>query len=234
MTTMYDAIEVSLIPAGAEAVAGYVGGRWPTAHELPGRFPHAKILTIAISASEDADVLDIEAGDAEISQAAEWVKRQHARGLARPACYCSLSKVNELHASLLAAGIHRENWRLWSAHYTNHAHICGPDEGITTFADATQWTEKALGRNLDQSLCSGAFFGEAPKPNEYQPRDEANWCKEWDRIKSYPQLRYHLRRLFLRHMMLKRRKEITAAARKTGWDFRNRLWRYHQLQVRTG
>jgi hypothetical protein len=54
----------SAIPKTAEAVAGYVGGHWPTYNQLVKDFPHAHKLSIAVFASEDADCLDIEKGDA--------------------------------------------------------------------------------------------------------------------------------------------------------------------------
>ena len=149
--TMYDSIEVSAIPANAEAVAGYVGGKWPTYHSLLVKFPDAKHLSIAVNAEEDAVCLDIEAGDANPSQAPAWVRKQHSRGVKRPVLYASLSAMPEVKQALVADHIKRSEFRLWAAHYTYKPHI---EPGY----DATQWTDKALGRNLDCSLCSPSFF----------------------------------------------------------------------------
>ena len=71
---MYDDVNLALIPANAPAVAGYVGGRWPTYGPMVAKFPHAKHLSIAISALENARCLDVEPGDATIAQAPGWVE----------------------------------------------------------------------------------------------------------------------------------------------------------------
>lgn len=159
--TMYDSIQPSQIPLKATAVAGYVNGRWPTFRQLEKTFPRARRLSIAVDAAVDADCLDVEAGDASVAQAAGWVKRQQRRGVKRPVVYCSVSTVPALFAGLGKAGVGRDRIRLWTAHYTGKPHrcttaACGYGCGE---ADATQWTDRALGRNLDASLCSPGFFG---------------------------------------------------------------------------
>jgi peptidoglycan hydrolase-like protein with peptidoglycan-binding domain len=149
------------VPAGAEAVACYVDGRFANSAEAARRFPRAHILTIAVFASHDASCLDIEKGDATPGQAAAWYLRQKARGVTRPCLYASAFTMDtEVIPAIVAAGIRPGEVRLWSAHYTHAAHVCGPrscrELGIT--ADGTQWTDRALGRNLDQSLLAGDFF----------------------------------------------------------------------------
>lgn len=163
--TMFDSIDLSQIPKDAEAVAGYTSGRWPTFNEIPARFPHAHHLSIAVTAEHDADCLDIEAGDARPDQAALWVRRQDARGIRKPVVYCSVSQANTLVGLLAASGVPRNHYRLWTAHYTGKPHLCSQlcFAGLKTVADATQYTDKALGRNLDASLVSDGFFT-APKP----------------------------------------------------------------------
>lgn len=158
--TMYDSIEVDQIPPKPEAVAGYVGGKWPTYKAVVAKFPTAKHLSIAIAASEDAECLDIEAGDATIAQAPAWVERQHKRGNQRPVLYISLFSAKSLIMELAKHGIPKRQIRLWTAHYTYVPHICNAKcgYGLTGEADATQFTDKALNRNLDQSLCQANFF----------------------------------------------------------------------------
>ena len=236
MITMYDSVEVSQIPANAAAVAGYVGGKWPTFAQLVKVFPKAHRLSIAVNASEDAECLDCEPGDATVSEAPAWFNRQIKRGVKLPCLYTSLSNVNALHSAMENAGISRDRYRIWSAHYTGVAHICSPAEGINTTADGTQYYDKALGKNLDVSLVDDDFFGEVPKPvNTWQPNDEKNWCKEWDRIVALKPLRYHFRRLLIKGLMIKRRKLISTLAGKqsNGWKLENRLWRWEQLQKRS-
>ena len=158
---MYDSVTVSEIPKNAAAVAGYVGGAWPTYPVLVKQFPKAHKLSIAIAASEDADCLDIEPRDATPAQAAAWVRRQHARGKRLPVVYTSAAYLQALVDVLAEAKLkHGRDYKIWSAHYTFAAHLCSPacGFGIRVTADATQWTDKALGRNLDESLCSPSFF----------------------------------------------------------------------------
>jgi hypothetical protein len=233
MIRMYDSITVGEIPANAQAVAGYTGGKWPTANELAKRFPNAKRLTIAVRAADDGECLDIETGDASPSDAPAWFHRQIARGVKRPCFYTSLSNVNTLLHALTTAGIQRSRYRVWSAHYTGTAHLCGPQEGIATHADATQYWDKALGRNLDVSLCEDSFFGAPSPPSSYVPADEARWEREFDGLKGRNGPWAKLRRRVLTRTMLHRQREIVALAYKTGWDTLNRHARYRLLFSRT-
>lgn len=158
--TMFDDINLDLIPASAEAVAGYVNGRWPTFSEAVRRWPSSKHLSIAVTAAANADCLDIERGDAEVFQAPDWFVRQRKRGVKRPAFYISVSEANGLEKELSRHGIKRSAYRLITAHYTGRAHRCTSacGFGFSGKADATQWTDKALNRSLDETLCSPDFF----------------------------------------------------------------------------
>ena len=158
--TMYDAIDLTQVPVNAQAVAGYVDGRWPTFYSLATRFPKARLLSIAVFASEDADCLDVEPGDASVAQAPVWVKRQLAAGVKRPVVYTSVSQAKGLLDTLAKNGISRSQIRLWTAHYTFKAHRCTSacGFGFTGKADATQYSDHALGKNLDVSLCAPDFF----------------------------------------------------------------------------
>lgn len=164
--TMFDSVNVREIPANAQAVAGYVNGRWPTYAAVVRGWPHAHHLSIAVSTSANADCLDVEPGDATNTVAAGWIKRQQARGVKRPVVYTSVSNARALLDTLAKVGIGRTQIRLWTAHYTHVPHRCGPGcgFGMNTTADATQYTNKAQGKNLDASLVSDMFFGPPPKP----------------------------------------------------------------------
>lgn len=183
VTRMYDSVTVSAIPKGAPAVAGYVGGRFLTFPTLVKEFPKAHKLSIAVASTQDAECLDIEPGDSTPALAAGWVRRQKARGVERPVVYTSLSGAQALVNTLQTSGLPRGSYRLWTAHYTFHAHICDPKcgFGLREPADATQWTDKALGRNLDESLCSNTFFGAVPKP---KPAVDPAKVRRWrDRLR---------------------------------------------------
>lgn len=239
MWAMYDSVDVATVPAHANAVAGYVGGSWPTYAALVRRFPHAEHLSIAVNAGEEAECLDCEAGDATPAQVPEWVRHQLARGVAKPAVYCSLSVVVEVLNELTRAGIKRSQIRLWTAHYTYTPHICGPHDGCSTNADATQWTDRALGRNLDESLCSDSFF-HAVKVDPLAPLtdSERRLANTLESYLRHPHAHPHGLRV-TRAALEQARKEVWLAAVKgrladgrhvpAGWSVRSRAERYRLL-----
>lgn len=159
---MFDDVNVSLIPVDSVAVAGYVDGRWPTYATLVKKFPHAQhYLSIAVFAKDDADALDVEPGDATIAEAAAWVKRQRKNGNPRPVVYTAISWGQNLVDALTKAGLeYGKDYLYWSAHYTGKPHLCSSKcgFGFKGIAHATQWTDMVNGKNLDESLCSAAFF----------------------------------------------------------------------------
>lgn len=161
---MYDTIENNQFPAGAAAYAGYVDGSigdQPNYAYIVAAFPRAQHLSIALFAANNADALDVEPGAAVPSDIPAWYNRQRARGILRPCVYASASAMNdEILPVLSEASIARSTVRLWSAHYTNTAHICGPATcgALSVNADGTQWTPTAYGLVLDQSLLLENFF----------------------------------------------------------------------------
>lgn len=157
---MFDSVVVTALPRDAAAVAGYVNGYYRTWPDVKRLFPNAKKLSIAVTSLANADCLDVEPGNASPADAPGWVKRQQKRGVKRPAVYCALSAAREVLAEIQKAGIKREEVRLWTAHYTHTAHLCGPScgFGLNTTADATQFTDHSGGRTLDESLCRHDFI----------------------------------------------------------------------------
>ena len=182
MISMFDSIYIGQIPSGAAAVAGYVNGRWPTYASLVGRFPKAHVLSIAVSSYADAECLDVEKGDATNEVAAGWVKRQQARGVRKPVVYTSVSNARALLDALAGEGIRRQDIRLWTAHYTFTAHLCGPacGFGFQGSADATQYHDHAFGRSLDASLVADGFFPAPPAPvRKLWPVPVPQWFWAW-------------------------------------------------------
>lgn len=171
---MDDSVNLAEIPKTAQAVGGYVGGRWPTYANgsVQRGWPHAYWCSFAVAVNYDADMLDIERGDATPDQAPTWLKRQLARrsrnagsyNTRLPGVYIDRADADAL-VELLAkhALLHGRDYLLATAHYTGEQHFCGPKTcGLHATADATQWTDKALHRNLDQWIVSPMFF--KPKP----------------------------------------------------------------------
>lgn len=149
--TMYDSVTVAEIPAKAAAVAGYVGGKFSTFVQLLHDFPHALKLSIAVNSSENAECLDVETGDATPEEAPAWIKRQKALGVRRPCVYANESTMPAVKSAIISAGIDRSEIRLWVAHYDG-------DATVPSGYDAKQYSDKALGRNLDVSVCRPNFF----------------------------------------------------------------------------
>jgi hypothetical protein len=159
---MGDAVTIGNLPPGLDAVAGYVGGQWPTYGPLTARYPAAHHLSIAVNASEQADCLDIEAGDANPADLPGWLDRWHPGNTPRPVVYGSASAMAGI---IGAAARPREQFLVWAAHYTNQPHICGPGTCGYPQADGTQWTDH--GGAWDESLLADNFFtAPAPPPSE--------------------------------------------------------------------
>jgi hypothetical protein len=157
---MFDAVDVDQIPADAKAVGCYVGPSTVTCAEVSQKFPEARKVRITQAGitSTPADCVDVEPGDATNETGTTWVKRQLSDGVKRPIVYTSASNVSALLRALQTAGVSRSQVRVWSAHYGRGEHICSPSVCGFPEADGTQWTNHALGRDLDQSLCLGSFF----------------------------------------------------------------------------
>lgn len=230
---MYDSVDVATVPRSAPAVAGYTSGNWPTYNELVRRFPHAHHLSIAVSASHDAECLDVEVGDARPDQAPAWYFRQVGRGVVRPVLYASLSVMPELQQAMQRAGVPRAHYRTWAAHYTYTPHI---EPGH----DACQWTDRALGRNLDESLCVDNFFaGGAPAdPLAVLLPDERGAVNAKILYSKRPWLHRHGLKVvnariagFRKAIWLAAEKGVDPHGRRTprGWGIRNRRARYATL-----
>ena len=163
--TMFDSIQNSQFPPGGDAYAGYVDGAigdQPNYAWVVSAFPNARHLSIALFPRDNADVLDVEAGAAGTADVPGWHARQVLRGITRPVIYASASTMEAgILPVLSAAGIARAQARLWTAHYGEGEHVCGPGScgALSTGADGTQWTPNAMGRVLDQSLLLDDFFG---------------------------------------------------------------------------
>lgn len=211
LVTAYDSTDITTVPSNAQFLMGYNSGHWPTYGQMVDRFPAlakaGHIKSIAVQADVDGDILDAEPGDASPDQVAGWVQRQFARGAKRPIVYSSISEFPQILADLHTRGIWREQIGIWTADYNGQEHICGPGPGgcvnasrfgFNTTADATQWTDAALGRNLDQSLCKDEFWTPAKKKPDphYQwylkvkiggkEYDEQALVREYDRLRDRP------------------------------------------------
>lgn len=172
---MYDSVDVNSYPADTQIAAGYVNGHWPTANDLPARFPGAEIVTIDVNGSRpDARVLDMEWGDATPDMCPPWAA---AHGMdPEPVIYCSLSRVAEVLAAFGGVG----KFRLWTGHYTGNAHICDKACGLPDEADglvvATQWADPGTGSggNYDVSLVADGWPVAPAAPAQQQQETDTD------------------------------------------------------------
>ena len=111
---MYDSTNVTSLPTDGDLYAGYVGGNWPTYNAMVLRFPNKVHVSIAVNASENAQVLDVETGDATPAQAPAWIQRQRAAGR-DPSVYCNTSTWGDVKTACQAAGVPLPHW--WEAHW---------------------------------------------------------------------------------------------------------------------
>ena len=164
---MYDSINLDqFVGLTMDAAAGYVDGNWQTFWQLPNYVPAGTKLVSITVFGNDADCVDQEPGNIEPGPAAAWIA---ARVGKMPILYTGASNVQNMINLISAEGVARNQYRIWSAHYTYYEHICNPNVCGYTAADATQWTDKAHGRNLDQSILPDNFFG-PPKPAPPKPK----------------------------------------------------------------
>lgn len=102
----YDSIDPAHIPTGAPVAMGYVDGRWPDFAAEAARLTLGGTFVVSIScfATDDADMLDVEAGNATPDQAPGWVLHQRAHG-ADPVVYCSASAWPAVRAAFWALNL---------------------------------------------------------------------------------------------------------------------------------
>jgi hypothetical protein len=132
MGTMYDSVTASDIPADALIVAGYVDGAYTWSEADWAQFPGAAKVRIAVSASShDAQVLDVENGDATPDQAPEWAVAVRALGFA-PTIYTSRDNVATVAAAFSAADVPQPYY--WVADWTGTAHLI-PNSVATQYAN---------------------------------------------------------------------------------------------------
>lgn len=163
----YDDIYATALPAGADAYLGYVDGHWPDYEAEVQKFTSAHIIGLTVFDVQQGDGCDIENGDLTAQQGAQWAHDAQGR-VSRPIVYSSVSEMETVIAEALALGLTRAEFRVFTAHYGEGAHICGPMTckypGLTQSADATQWTDTAAGLGgvqIDESWLVDDFFGGA-------------------------------------------------------------------------
>lgn len=153
----FDAVTLVAVPKDALAVACYKNGRFANEAEAHRRFPNAKITTISVRASDLADCLDVENGNATPAECPDYYRRFKARWPHRkPIFYTFAGQGAELIAALARIGAQPDkDFIYWSAHWDGE-HICGPKTCGFPKAAATQWTTH--NETYDQTKCRPSYW----------------------------------------------------------------------------
>ena len=152
MKFMYDSVNAHNLPLGADYYAGYVAGNWPNFIEISKMFPKKRVVSIAVQADQNAQVLDVERGDATADQVPAWVVRMRKTGRKRPTIYTSRSNYPEICAALDAAKVAHPDF--WIADWTGEPHAI-PN------AVAVQY----LSTDLFDKTCITDAYWPNPKPH---------------------------------------------------------------------
>lgn len=160
---MQDGVTVANLSPGYDAYVGYVDGYYVTYPAVQERFPGAHILTLTTGLGI-ADGVDVEPGNIAWNNGCAavpgWIKSRIAAGVHRPVIYISSSYGQMIIDKLASAGIARNEFRLFTAHWIGN-HLCGPTCG-NAVADATQWA--CVDNLYDVSTLADDFFGTVPAP----------------------------------------------------------------------
>lgn len=114
-TTIYDSASPNGLPGGTKVAAGYSDGSYPTVGAFQQNY-HAPVITITTNGNLNAQVIDVEPGDATPAQAASWVAARHAEHKSATV-YESASNV-----STVLAALNGQRAYLWVADATGSPH----------------------------------------------------------------------------------------------------------------
>jgi hypothetical protein len=174
------------LPSYITAFAGYDDGNWPDYQAIANAHPGAHLVELTVWLANRGLGLDVEPGDATITQAPVYVTERHQAGITLPVVYCPASWSQQVLDAIAAAGIPRSSWRLLSAHYGIGQHICGPGACQYPQADGTQWIDHGT---WDESLLSDDFFTASlpapPKPAQLPQPPSRNYPGD-NTMKAYP------------------------------------------------
>lgn len=157
----------------APAVAGYIAGNsWPTygpyAAARPDLVKSGRLVSVTLTAGARARCLDIESGGATAGQAPGWFKYRADRTNGLPILYTFASNVRTVTSVMTSAGVARNQYLVWAAHFNFTPHICAPSVCGYPQADGTQWTDRWPG-GCDASVMGDQCFQPQPSPTPTPP-----------------------------------------------------------------
>lgn len=162
LVTQQDSVDLSQFVAPVVAFAAYAGGNFENWGLAVKRWPNALKKSIAVHPDENADILDVENGDAVPTDYPAWHQRQLARGLKNPMPYASQSEMPAVEAACRVAKVTLIGE--WVAHFDGVANLSGQ----SSLVKAKQFTDRGFARNLDLSCCLPEFWV-TPAPTPKNP-----------------------------------------------------------------
>ena len=150
---MRDSTTLADIPThGLDIIAAYINGRYATTPaQVRAHAPNALIAWIDVNGSHpEADILDVETGDATVPVAVLWAKTHHHvnPGTYPPIIYCNRSTLTPLFNAMNFAGLHiGADFRLWPATLDGTTHLADMT-GVTAVQSRG---EQQTGGHYDES-----------------------------------------------------------------------------------
>ena len=175
---MFDGVDASSVPSGAAIYAGYLDGDWQSYDPLVARYPGALHVSICVSSSDSARVLDVESGDASADEAPGWVARQRAAGSADPAVYMNASTWPSVQAAFADQGVAPPLY--WVADYVEDP---SQPPGIPDGAIALQYYDFG---GYDASVAADYWPGLDPPPAPPPTIDDEDESMQIEPLSVHP------------------------------------------------
>jgi hypothetical protein len=151
MKVGYGSVTTDDIPTDAQVVFAYKYGTYAQIEAVTAHCPHARLVTVATEDGERADMYDIEHGAMTITGVIDALRLDLDDHVGLRAVYASLDTMPDVRGEIERAGISLADIRPVVAHFTD-----APE--LPAWASAVQWTQTALGRNLNEYLLRDSFF----------------------------------------------------------------------------
>lgn len=208
----YDAVTISAIPRGAQAIGCYVSGPYANCGTARADFPAARLVTIATYATYPgpAKILDTEPEDAVPSEDAGFIRTQiSVYHVYRPGIYADASEMTEVRADLNASGIARSSYVLMIAAWDGNP-------AIPTGYDAKQWRSTT---SLDYDTFATSFFATPAPPGPSQSQ-----TTHWRSARNSSFSAYHARRCTLGEAQAKGTPKACVTFAQRVVYFQQQLW----------
>lgn len=155
-----DSVSITRMPGATRRIAAYIDGEYANVNDAHTLRPGAQVIAITVLGDPYAQVADLEAGALSVTEVADWLRRARIRGQQRPCIYVEVSRLVSVVNQLAELGQPRSSYRLWSAHWTNHPHICSAACGIGDYEPPgmTQYESNFEDSGVDLSMTTAGWW----------------------------------------------------------------------------